>query len=71
MRLVKDQGGHSIAVYPANKRGAKGKAKQLVDERRANLATLADYTADSAIDRAVKAMIDKVVAQREITGAGS
>lgn len=71
MRLVKDQGGHSIAVYPANKRGAKGKAKQLVDERRASLATLADYSPDSAIDRAVKAMIDKVVAQREITGAGS
>lgn len=70
MRLVKDQGGHSIAVYPGNKRGARGKGEKLVKEGRANLTTTADYTEGSAMDKAVKGMIDLVVAQRNITEAG-
>lgn len=70
MRLVKDQGGHSIAVYPGNKRGARGKGEKLVKEGRANLTTPADYTEGSAMDKAVKGMIDLVVAQRNITEAG-
>lgn len=70
MRLVKDQGGHSIAVYPGSKKGAKSKATKLVEEGRANLALVADYTEGSAMDRAVKAMIDKLVAARDILAAG-
>ena len=69
MRLVKNQGGHSIAVYGKGKRGARDKALKLVKEGRTNLATTADYTDGSAIDRAVKAMIDKVVADRTIAEA--
>ncbi|MGU2314351.1 HAD family hydrolase [Pseudomonas aeruginosa] len=69
MRLVKSQGGHSIAVYGKGKRGARSKALKLVEEGRTNLATTADYTEGSAIDRAVKAMIDKVVANRTIAEA--
>lgn len=70
MRLVKDQGGHSIAVYPKGKSGAKQKAQKLVEDGRTNLAALADYSEGSAIDKAVKAMIDRVVAERAIHEAG-
>lgn len=70
MRLVKQQGGHSIAVYTKGKKGAKPKAQQLVTDGRTNLAAVADYSEGSAIDKAVKAMIDKVAAQREIDEAG-
>lgn len=69
MRLVKNQGGHSIAVYSKGKRGAREKAQKLVEEGRTNLATTADYTENSAIDRAVKAMIDKAVSIRTIAEA--
>lgn len=69
MRLVKNQGGHSIAVYGKGKRGARNKALKLVEEGRTNLATTADYTDGSAIDHAIKAMIDKVIADRTIAEA--
>lgn len=69
MRLVKDQGGHAIAVYPKNKRGAKNKAISLIEEGRANLAVIADHSENSAMDKAVKAMIDKVAADRAIKEA--
>lgn len=69
MRLVKSQGGHSIAVYPPRKNGAKDKAKKLVDEGRVNLATVANYSEGSAIDKAIKAMIDKVAAQQIIAAS--
>ena len=60
MRLVKDQGGHSIAVYNPGKRGAKKHAERLIEEGRANVVAPAAYQAGSAIDRAVKAIIDRV-----------
>ncbi|MBM5572099.1 MULTISPECIES: HAD family hydrolase [Deefgea] len=70
MRLVKDQGGHSIAVYTRGKSGAKQKAQKLVDDGRTHLAAVADYSEGSAIDTAIKTMIDKVAAQRIIAEAG-
>lgn len=60
MHLVKSQEDHSIA------RDARDKALKQVNERRANLAITGDYTDGSAIDCAVKVMIDKVVADRTI-----
>lgn len=66
MRLVKDQGGHSIAVYNSGKRGAKTKAEQLVKDGRATLIATADYQEGSDIDRAVKAIIDKVEASSRV-----
>ena len=71
MRLVKSQGGHAIAVYSPSKRGAKTKALQLVEEGRVNLVTTADYTDGSNMDKAVKAMMDKVAAKRTICQMGS
>lgn len=66
MRLVKDQGGHSIAVYNSGKHGAKKRAEQLIADGRATLAAIADYQDGSAIDRAVKAIIDKVEAASRV-----
>ncbi|MFZ1288606.1 MAG: HAD family hydrolase [Melioribacteraceae bacterium] len=59
-RLVKDRGGHSIAVYKPNTRGARDKIKILKDEGRVNFITPADYRVDSSLDRIVKGLIDKV-----------
>jgi hypothetical protein len=66
MRLVKDQGGHSIAVYNPGKHGAKKHAEQLIHDGRATLFTTADYQAGRAIDLAVKAIIDKIEASSRI-----
>jgi phosphoserine phosphatase len=69
MRLVKDQGGHSVAVYNASKRGTRKHADQLIEDGRATLASPADYHEGSAIDLAVKAIIDKVEATTRIRSA--
>jgi hypothetical protein len=66
MRLVKDQGGHSIAVYNPGKRGAKKHAEQLIKDGRATLFATADYQQGGPIDLAVKAIIDKVEAASRI-----
>jgi len=59
-RLVKDKGGHSIAVFPPRRKGAKDKAEKLREEGRVNFVALADYTEGSALDKKVKAIIDKI-----------
>ena len=59
-RLVKDQGGHSVAVYKPHTRGAKDTAQQLVRDERVNCTAPADYGDGHALDRIVKAIIDKL-----------
>ncbi|HUW25755.1 MAG TPA: HAD family hydrolase [Gallionella sp.] len=66
MRLVREQGGHSIAVYNPGKHGAKKKAGELISEGRATLVATADYQEGSTIDLAIKAIIDKVEATSRI-----
>lgn len=66
MRLVKDQGGHSIAIYNQDKYRAKKAAEQLVADGRASLIAPADYQADSTVEKAVKAIIDRVQATARI-----
>ncbi len=67
MRLVKDQGGHSIAVYDKSRRGSRAHAEQLLKEGRASLVAGADYSDGGTIDLAVKAIIDKVEANSRIS----
>jgi hypothetical protein len=69
MRLVKDQGGHSIAVYNSSKRGVTKHAEQLVSDGRATLAAPADFQEGSTIDDCVKASIDKIEAAARVRGA--
>lgn len=68
MRLVKDQGGHSIAVYNGSKRGVKRHAEQLVTDGRATLAAPADFQDGSTIESCVKAIIDKAEAGARVQG---
>ena len=65
-RLVKDQGGHSIAVY---KRGTpKTKAEKLLSEGRVNFVASANYSEGRKIDQIIKAIIDKVSVDRHLYG---
>ena len=68
MRLAKDQGGHSIAVFNGEKRGVKKHAEQLVTDGRATLAAPADFQDGATIDSCVKAIIDKVEAGARVRG---
>ena len=63
MKLVKTQGGYSIAVYKPGGRGAKAKAEKLLKENRVNFVLPADYREGGLLDRKVKALIDMMVAE--------
>lgn len=59
-RLVKDQGGHSIAVYKPHSPKGKRKSKGLIADGRVNFAASANYEDGKNLDRIVKAIIDKL-----------
>jgi len=59
-RLIKDRGGHAIAVFKPSTKGAKEKSKQLITDGRVNYIAPANYKNKSIIDRIVKALIDKL-----------
>lgn len=61
-RLVKDQGGHAIAVYKPSTRGAKGRAEKLVEDGRVNFIAPANYSEGSEMETFLKGVIDKVAA---------
>ncbi len=65
-RLVKDQGGHSIAVYKPNSQ--KTKTEKLLKDGRVNFIAPADYNEGKQIDQVVKAIIDKVAVDRHLYG---
>lgn len=60
MRLVKNFGGHSIAVYNPDQKGARRDMNSLIRDNRVNYVCPADYSVDSEIDVVVKAIIDKI-----------
>ena len=62
MQIIRRHNGHAIAVYNPNKKGAKKKVEHLIPDHRVNIIAPADYSANSAIDKYVKAIIDKVKA---------
>ncbi len=57
MKLVKESGGQSIAVY---KRGRKNTAAKLLTENRVNFITEANYSEGRELDMIVKTIIDKM-----------
>lgn len=63
MKMVTYQGGRSIVVYQARRRGRKKAAHQLVKEFRADIAVPADYVDGSLLDKAVKASIQHTAAR--------
>lgn len=60
MKMVKMQGGHSIAVYNPKKKGKKGKALKLIEANRVNVVLPADYSENKDIDKYVKSIIDNL-----------
>ena len=69
MRLVKDKGGHSIAVYKPRMKEAKEKAKQLVNENRTHAAVKADYKENGEMFKLVCSIIDKIKANENFKQA--
>ena len=57
MKLVKERGGKSIALYPA---GHSEHVKPLVEDARINYVCTADYTEGSPLEQIVKLMIEKM-----------
>lgn len=70
MRMVKEQGGHSIAVYKPHTPGAKAKSEKLKKEGRVNFTAPANYMAGSEINKQVKAIINKVAADAGLRQLG-
>ena len=64
MKLVKQQGGHSIAVYKPNTSN-KEKPLKLISEDRVNFVCPADYSEGKEIDTVVKTIIDKICADTQ------
>ncbi len=62
MRLVKNEGGYSIAVYKPRAKGAKKSSVQLRNDGRIDFFAIADYRQDKPLDRQVRRRIDEIVA---------
>jgi hypothetical protein len=60
MRLVKNFGGHSIAVFNPEEQGQRTQLNELIRDNRVNHVCPADYSEGSEIDLVVKTIIDKI-----------
>lgn len=58
MTVVKDRGGHSIAIYQNN---GKENAYKLIRENRVDFIADADYSKDSELEKIVKQLINKMI----------
>ncbi len=65
MKLVKTQGGYSIAVHDANKENAKT-AKELLSFNRVDFVSEANYAENSELDLQVKRVIAKICAEKHV-----
>ena len=66
MRLVKDQGGYAIAVFQPGKSKAKEGAANLFADNRVNFVAPADYREGKVLDKQIKSIIKKIVADNEV-----
>lgn len=60
MRLVKNYGGHSIAVYNPAVKGARKELNALIRDNRVSFVCPADYAPGSEMDTLVRTIIDKI-----------
>lgn len=65
MKLIKDQGGHSIAVYKPGSSKKKQTAENLIRENRVNFVCSADYSENKEMHKVVKTIIDKIKADTD------
>ncbi|MDE5637121.1 MAG: haloacid dehalogenase-like hydrolase [Alistipes sp.] len=66
MRLVKNFGGHSIAVYNPDDKSARREMNTLIHDNRVSHVCPADYTEGSEMDTLVKTIIDKIAADHRL-----
>lgn len=64
MKLLKDKGGKSIALYPSLNN--RKHALKLVEDERINYVCVADYSQNSTLEKIVKLMMDSVVTLNEL-----
>lgn len=62
-RLVREQGGTSVAVYDPAKPTLEGRAQKLIGEQRVDFVTAADYGKGSPLDAFMGAVMDAVAAR--------
>lgn len=66
MKLVKQQGGYSIAVYKPRNSRKKACAEKLVRDNRVNFACPADYSKNSEIYSTVEAIVKKMKSESDL-----
>ncbi len=66
MRLVKEQGGHSIAVYKPTSEKRRVTSEKLVHDGRVSYVCPADYSEGREIDVLVRTIIDKIEADHKL-----
>ena len=64
MKLLKDKGGKSIALYQSTNN--KKQALKLVEDERINYVCVADYSQNSTLEKIVKLMMDSVATINEL-----
>lgn len=65
MKMVKNHGGTTIAVYKPRS-GAKNKAVKLLQDNRVNFALAADYREGKEIDCVIKTILNKIATERDL-----
>ena len=65
MKVVKNNGGYTVAVYDSAKQKT-ALAMELKKDKRATFALKADYSKDSKIEKTVKGIIDSVASQNRL-----
>ena len=66
MKLVKNFGGHSIAVYNPKDEAKRSEMNTLIRDNRVNHVCPADYSESSEMDIVVKTIIDKIVMDQRL-----
>ena len=64
MAILQENGGHCIGVYTPHK--SKKNAERLIADKRVNIIAPANYSEESAIDKYVKALLQKIKADAEL-----
>lgn len=67
MKLVKEKGGYSIAVYNAGCRHQTESVCKLIEDDRVHFVCPADYTPGSPIDNVVRTIIDKICVEHKLS----
>ena len=60
MKIVKNEGGHSISVYNPNKEKKMKIAQKLYNDNRVNFIAPADYSENSKMENIIKSILDQV-----------